>query len=164
MLESVLVARRLAVAVLLLALLPGVPQGPPITVAIPASGAVLEPSAPRPLLVVPTTTPAPSRATEKPRPASRSRTYYTPKVVETNGYPTEAQWARLRFCENGGRYTSDPGDRYRGAYQFDFSTWSSVGGSGDPADAPAAEQDARAKRLYQQRGWRPWPVCGRNLR
>ena len=65
-------------------------------------------------------------------------------------------------CESGG----DPaaiggGGLYRGKYQFDFQTWASVGGSGDPAAAPEAEQDMRAALLYQRAGAAPWPVCGR---
>jgi hypothetical protein len=73
-------------------------------------------------------------------------------------------WARLVQCESGGDYTivSSTG-RYRGAYQFDQRTWESVGGTGDPAAAPPAEQDARARLLYQQRGARAWPHCGRLL-
>ena len=64
-------------------------------------------------------------------------------------------------CESGG----DPdavggGGLYRGKYQFDHHTWRSVGGAGDPADAPEAEQDARAARLYRRAGSTPWPVCG----
>ena len=49
---------------------------------------------------------------------------------------------------------------YRGKYQFDFGTWESVGGSGDPAAAPEAEQDYRAALLYSRAGSSPWPVCG----
>jgi hypothetical protein len=64
-------------------------------------------------------------------------------------------------CESGG----DPGavssdGSYRGKYQFDYGTWESVGGSGDPAAAPEAEQDYRAALLYSQSGSSPWPVCG----
>ena len=73
-------------------------------------------------------------------------------------------WAALAECESGGnpRAVSANG-RYRGLYQFDLSTWRSVGGSGDPIDASSAEQTRRAQRLYAQRGRSPWPVCGRHL-
>jgi len=81
------------------------------------------------------------------------------------GGPSEAQWAALRNCESGGNYRAvSASGSYRGAYQFDYRTWAGLGGSGDPAAAPPAEQDARAKLLYSQRSWRPWPVCGRFLR
>jgi hypothetical protein len=73
-------------------------------------------------------------------------------------------WAYLRDCESGGNYqVVDPSGTYFGAYQFDLSTWASVGGSGNPADASPAEQDYRAWLLYQQRGNAPWPYCGRYL-
>lgn len=81
------------------------------------------------------------------------------------GGPSEAQWAALRSCEAGGNYRAvSRSGKYRGAYQFDHRTWESLGGTGDPAAASPAEQDARAKLLYSQRGWRPWPNCGRFLR
>jgi peptidoglycan endopeptidase LytE len=80
------------------------------------------------------------------------------------GGPTPAQWAALRQCESSGNYQAvSPSGLYRGAYQFDLQTWRSVGGTGDPALAPPAEQDHRAQILYSQRGASPWPVCGRYL-
>jgi len=71
-------------------------------------------------------------------------------------------WEALRQCESGGDYSNHDG-QYAGAYQFDRQTWGSVGGTGDPADASPAEQDARAQRLYDERGASPWPACGRSL-
>lgn len=70
--------------------------------------------------------------------------------------------ASIAACESGGRPGAvDPSGAYRGKYQFDYGTWASVGGSGDPAAASEAEQDMRAAKLYAQRGAAPWPVCGR---
>jgi hypothetical protein len=67
----------------------------------------------------------------------------------------------IAACESGGDPTAiGGGGAYRGKYQFDYSTWASVGGSGDPAAAPEAEQDRRAAMLYAQQGASPWPVCG----
>ena len=64
-------------------------------------------------------------------------------------------------CESGGDPTAVSADgTYRGKYQFDSSTWAAMGGSGDPAAAPEAEQDMRAAMLYSQSGSSPWPVCG----
>jgi hypothetical protein len=80
------------------------------------------------------------------------------------GGPSYEQWTDLRNCESGGNYQAvSPSGLYRGAYQFDYATWASVGGSGDPAAAPPAEQDHRAQVLWSQRGASPWPVCGRYL-
>ena len=36
-----------------------------------------------------------------------------------------------------------------------------MGGKGDPAAAPEAEQDRIAAALYAARGTKPWPVCGK---
>jgi hypothetical protein len=72
-------------------------------------------------------------------------------------------WELLRECESGGNYATHTGNGYSGAYQFDQQTWESVGGSGRPADASPAEQDRRARMLYEQRGAQPWPNCGRYL-
>jgi hypothetical protein len=67
----------------------------------------------------------------------------------------------IASCESGGDPTAVSSDgSYRGKYQFDFGTWESVGGSGDPAAAPEDEQDYRAALLYSQSGSSPWPVCG----
>jgi hypothetical protein len=67
----------------------------------------------------------------------------------------------IAACESGGDPTIVSSDgTYRGKYQFTYGTWASVGGSGDPAAAPEAEQDYRAALLYASSGSSPWPVCG----
>jgi hypothetical protein len=67
----------------------------------------------------------------------------------------------IAACESGGDPTIVSADgSYRGKYQFSFSTWESVGGSGDPAAASEQEQDYRAALLYAASGSSPWPVCG----
>lgn len=67
----------------------------------------------------------------------------------------------IAACESGGDPTAVSADgTYRGKFQFDYGTWESVGGHGDPATAPEAEQDYRAALLYSQSGSSPWPVCG----
>ena len=77
--------------------------------------------------------------------------------------PTD-RWEKLRFCESTDNYQAiNPSGVYRGAYQFDFATWQTVGGTGDPAAASPEEQDARARELYARRGHQPWPECGRFL-
>jgi len=78
-----------------------------------------------------------------------------------SGGAPNAQLQAIAACESGG----DPsavggGGAYRGKYQFDQQTWASVGGSGDPAAAPEAEQDKRAAQLLAQNGAGQWPVCG----
>ncbi len=67
----------------------------------------------------------------------------------------------IASCEshNNPRAVSSNG-AYRGLYQFSFSTWSVVGGSGDPAAAPRPEQTWRAWVLLKNHGSGHWPVCG----
>jgi hypothetical protein len=63
-------------------------------------------------------------------------------------------------CESGGDPTAiGGGGLYRGKYQFSVQTWQAVGGTGDPAEAPEAEQDRRAIILYNTSGPGQWPVC-----
>jgi hypothetical protein len=69
--------------------------------------------------------------------------------------------ARIAQCESGGNPSAVSADgRYRGKYQFSRATWRAMGGTGDPAQAPEAEQDRRAAALLAQAGTSPWPVCG----
>jgi Transglycosylase-like domain len=69
--------------------------------------------------------------------------------------------AEIASCESGGNPRAiGGGGAFRGKYQFDYGTWASVGGHGDPAAAPEAEQDRRAQILLARAGTSPWPVCG----
>ncbi len=81
------------------------------------------------------------------------------------GIAPQDKWEALRHCESTDNYAAiSPSGVYRGAYQFDIPTWYTVGGRGDPAQAPPEEQDARARELYARRGDQPWPVCGALLK
>ncbi|MDX3189787.1 transglycosylase family protein, partial [Streptomyces sp. MN03-5084-2B] len=42
--------------------------------------------------------------------------------------PASSAWSKLRMCESSGRYATNTGNGYYGAYQFDLPTWRSVGG------------------------------------
>jgi soluble lytic murein transglycosylase-like protein len=67
----------------------------------------------------------------------------------------------IASCESGGDPAAVSSDgTYRGKYQFDYGTWESMGGTGDPAAASESEQDYRAALLYAASGSSPWPVCG----
>ena len=74
---------------------------------------------------------------------------------------TSPQLEAIAACESGGNPAAiGGGGAFRGKYQFDYGTWASVGGSGDPAAAPEAEQDKRAAALLARSGTSPWPICG----
>ena len=93
---------------------------------------------------------------EKKRRAAEPE-YGTPESVGVDQSTLDA----IAACESGGDPTAvDASGTYHGKYQFDLQTWASVGGSGDPAAAPEAEQDYRAALLMSRAGSSPWPVCG----
>jgi hypothetical protein len=73
---------------------------------------------------------------------------------------TSTTLERIAACESGGDPTRvSASGRYRGKYQFSVETWRDLGGTGDPAQAPEAEQDRRAAALLARRGTAPWPSC-----
>ncbi len=75
--------------------------------------------------------------------------------------PIPPQLEAIAACESGGDPTAvSSTGTYRGKYQFSVATWQGVGGSGDPAAASEAEQDYRAALLYNRSGPGQWPVCG----
>lgn len=95
--------------------------------------------------------------------AAARRALYTPSYV----------WAHKPFsirvanCESGNGPTDhssvyrgnahlhDPNGHY-GKWQFDYSTWREVGGSGNPADYSEATQDRLAYKLWLANGWSRW--------
>jgi hypothetical protein len=143
---------------------------------LPAAGTTLEDG-----VVVRVTRPRPPRPA-RPHPAVHpARHHAAPAPAHKAAHPAHPahkahrkpragggsgpDWRALAACESGGRaHAVDPSGRYGGLYQFDVKTWHSVGGSGRPQDASAAEQTRRARRLYADRGAAPWPVCGVHLR
>jgi hypothetical protein len=71
--------------------------------------------------------------------------------------------SQIAQCESGGNPSAiSPDGQYRGKYQFSRETWRELGGSGDPAEAPEAEQDRMAALLLERSGPSAWPVCGRS--
>jgi hypothetical protein len=91
-------------------------------------------------------------------PADEAEASDTPAAPSASADSTRQ---RIAQCESGGSPTAVSADgTYRGKYQFDRTTWREMGGTGDPAEAPEAEQDRIAAQLLAQRGTAPWPVCG----
>ena len=71
------------------------------------------------------------------------------------------QLAAIAACESGGDpHAVGGGGAFRGKYQFTYASWAAVGGHGDPAAAPEAEQDRRAALLLARSGTANWPICG----
>ena len=70
--------------------------------------------------------------------------------------PDASQWAALRDCESGGDYTiTNPSGKYRGAYQFDRTTWDSVASRHAPAlvgvDPAAASPSMPSRQVSSPR-------------
>jgi hypothetical protein len=85
----------------------------------------------------------------------------TTSAASGSGSAPSGNLQAIAACESGGNPSAvGGGGQFRGKYQFDYATWASVGGSGDPAAAPESEQDMRAQMLYERSGSSPWPVCG----
>jgi soluble lytic murein transglycosylase-like protein len=83
------------------------------------------------------------------------------KFENLPGGVTMATLESIAACESGGNPEAVSSDgTYMGLYQFDQGTWESVGGTGSPIEASAAEQSYRAALLYSRSGSSPWPVCG----
>lgn len=125
------------------------PAPKPVVIESPAPVAVVAPvQAPKP--VVPATTPTPA-----------------PKPVQATPAPSSGghNWSALAQCESGGNPGAvSPGGMYHGLYQFSVPTWQSVGGTGLPSQASAAEQTKRAQMLAAQATpASQWPVCSANM-
>ncbi|HYY53244.1 MAG TPA: transglycosylase family protein [Myxococcales bacterium] len=76
------------------------------------------------------------------------------------GSSASSELQKIALCESSGNATAvSAGGTYRGKYQFSRATWRSLGGEGDPAAAPEAEQDRLAAALLARQGPAAWPNC-----
>ena len=91
-----------------------------------------------------------------------SRSVTRKKRTKTGSGNVPAILEQIAECESGGDPTAvSKNGKYFGKYQFSKSTWKAQVGAGDsPADAPEAEQDRVAMKLYKAQGTDPWPTCG----
>jgi uncharacterized protein YabE (DUF348 family) len=116
-----------------------------------------------------TTSAAPTSAAGQSNPTTRSGTPSTAPSSPSSGvtwvgnqvffhdFSYGVNWDGLAHCESTNNPRAvNPTGRYFGLFQFDLSTWSSVGGTGNPIDASPEEQLLRAKKLYLARGLSPW--------
>jgi LysM repeat protein len=119
-----------------------------------------------PATYVPVVLPTPAPPTP-PVTHSSSVTTYTPPsqpVVSSSGW--SGPWACISHYESGGNPATNTGNGYYGGLQFDLSTWHANGGSGNPANASIAEQEAVADHVVAASGgsYGAWPntsrMCG----
>lgn len=107
--------------------------------------------------VLPTTTTSTTTTTAPKRKSS-------PKLTKSGTvYPTDEWLDRLARCESGMDPTTNTGNGYFGAFQFDVPTWWSVGGEGYPHEHPYEVQRELARTLILQAGWGRFPSCSRTI-
>ncbi len=96
---------------------------------------------------------------------------YLDSTRETRSVLTNTELARLRACESTDNYEAiSRSGLYRGAYQFDQTTWDDVAErffpwlTGlDPITVEPWWQDAMTRALWSERGKQPWPICGHRV-
>lgn len=108
------------------------------------------------------TTQAPVTSTTVP---TRKSAPQPQRSVSGAVYPTDDLLDRLAYCETGGTMdpTTNTGNGYFGAFQFDIGTWWSVGGEGYPHEHPYVVQRELARTLILQAGWSRFPSCSRTI-
>ena len=96
---------------------------------------------------------------------------YLDSTRETRSVLSNAELARLRGCESTDNYEAiSRSGHYRGAYQFNQTTWNDVAErffpwlTGlDPSTVEPWWQDAMTRALWSERGKQPWPICGHRV-
>jgi hypothetical protein len=104
----------------------------------------------------------------QPVPAQRWVSHYStpPLVVNYQGGGFTGVWACIARYESGGNASTNTGNGYYGGLQFTLGTWAANGGSGNPANASAAEQQRVAENVVRNAGgsYGAWPntsrMCG----
>lgn len=96
----------------------------------------------------------PKLSAQWPTASQTGKRTVAPASSSTGHYPIPAS---IVMCESGGNYRAvNPSTGAGGAYQILPSTWASYGGTGLPQDAPPAEQDAIAAKIYATDGRGAW--------
>jgi hypothetical protein len=98
-------------------------------------------------------------------------TLYLDTTEEVRDVLSNDDLHRLRMCESTDNYEAvSRSGLYRGAYQFDQTTWDDVAGRFfpflvgiDPVDTAPWWQDSMARALWSERGKQPWPICGHKV-
>lgn len=101
------------------------------------------------------------------RQAELAKVVNTPAPLQSTPTPatsgSDEAFMQLSYCEAGGKATTNTGNGYYGAFQYDLGTWANYGGYPRPDLAPFEVQLAKAKETQARRGWSPWPACARKL-
>jgi hypothetical protein len=79
----------------------------------------------------------------------------------SSGGSWSGPWACIAQHESNGNPSADTGNGFYGGLQFTLQTWQAYGGSGNPANASIAAQEAVAQRVLAAQGWGAWPNTSR---
>jgi len=132
-------------------------DGTPAASASPIAAVSVQAAAPAPNASPVSAAPAPTA------PAAAEQTP-TP-TADATASPDAAAWAAspqamaVKNCESTNNPTTNTGNGYYGAWQFDIPSWLAYGGGAyaeRPDLAPAWAQDQVAFNYYQAAGWTPW--------
>ncbi|GJM37388.1 MAG: hypothetical protein DHS20C19_07550 [Acidimicrobiales bacterium] len=96
---------------------------------------------------------------------------YLSSTEEVRDVLSNEELHRLRMCESTDNYEAiSSSGTYRGAYQFDQTTWDGVAErhfpwleGEDPITVAPWWQDAMTRALWSERGKQPWPICGHKV-
>ena len=87
---------------------------------------------------------------------------YSGASGDVSSWANSGKSMSVKQCESGNNYSTNTGNGYYGAWQFDLPSWHANGGgayASRPDLAPAWAQDQVAYNYYQNAGWGPWS-CG----
>ncbi len=87
---------------------------------------------------------------------------YSGASGDVSSWANSGKSMSVKQCESGNNYSTNTGNGYYGAWQFDLPSWHANGGgayASRPDLAPAWAQDQVAYNYYQRAGWGPWG-CG----
>jgi hypothetical protein len=98
--------------------------------------------------IIPETVPVTSPRATVPATTARTTASTTAAVEPQRASAGATPPEYIKQCESGGDYRAVNPNGHYGAWQFSMSTWRSVGGTGNPADASPAEQGYRAAILW----------------
>lgn len=125
-----------------------------------AAAVTVAPAAPAAQPQAPASTPAPASTG-----GSSTSTSNSASSSSAGGSGDASSWANsaaamaVKTCESGNNYSTNTGNGYYGAWQFDLPSWLANGGgayAATPDQASAAAQDQVAYNYYQSAGWGPW--------
>ena len=103
---------------------------------------------------------APVQSYSAPAPAAAPD--YSGASGDVSSWANSGKSMSVKACESGNNYSTNTGNGYYGAWQFDLPSWHANGGgayASRPDLAPAWAQDQVAYNYYQKAGWGPWG-CG----